>query len=230
MKLLQVALTALVSVLVLFLLTKLMGKRQIAEMSFFDYVIGISIGSIAAEMATELETPLHSLIAMVVYAVIAILISVITEHSLFWRGIFTGRSLVLMENGKLYRANMASAHIDLHDLLSAARVQGYFDLRQIDTVLLEHNGKLSFLPKEGDRNVTLTDMNISASQSKLPTTLIIDGVLLKDNLKLSGNDDTWLRKQLKNQQISDVFYAAVDDNNQFFSYMKTSEKPKNSNL
>ena len=223
MDLIKVALASLGSIVALFLLTKLMGKRQIAQLSFFDYIVGITVGSIAAEMATELEKPLRPLVAMVVYALVAVGISFLTDKSLFWRKIITGRSIVLMEGGRLYRENMRKSHIDLHELLSAARDQGYFDLRQIDTAVLEYNGKLSFLPRESDRPYTVGDANLKLKQSKAPLNLITDGVLLKENLKMSGKDDTWLQKNLDGLPVSEIFYAAVADDTLF--YYPKHEKP-----
>ena len=99
MDLLHVAVTSLVSLAAMFLLTKLMGNKQVSQMNLFDYVIGITIGSIAAEMATELDTPENSLLAMAVYAVAAVCISLLTNKSLRVRQLMTGKPLILMDSG-----------------------------------------------------------------------------------------------------------------------------------
>ena len=140
MDLLRVAVTSLVSLAALFLLTKLMGNKQVSQMNLFDYIIGITIGSIAAEMATELDTPENSLLAMVVYAVVAVCISLLTNKSLAARRIMTGKPLVLMDGGIIYRENLKKAKMDLGEFLMYCRIGGYFDLSQIQTALLEHNG------------------------------------------------------------------------------------------
>ncbi len=226
MDIVKVALTALLSAIIMFLLTKLMGKRQIAQLSFFDYIVGITIGSIAAEMATELESPWLPLTAMIVYALVAVLISYLTDKSLLCRKIFAGRSVVLMEGGRLYRENMRKSHIDLQELLAAARSAGYFDLQQVDTAVLEFNGKLSFLPREADRPYTVSDAGLTPKQSKAPLNLITDGVLLEENLKMSGKDRSWLEKNLDGLPIGEIFYAAVADEKLFY-YPKKEKKCKN---
>lgn len=122
------------------------GKQ--AGIALFDYVIGITVGSIAAEMATELDTPENSLVAMVVYAVAAVCISLWTNKSLGARRIITGKPLILMDGGVIYRENLKKAKMDLGDFLMYCRIGGYFDLGQIQTALLEHNGTVTFLPVE----------------------------------------------------------------------------------
>ena len=138
MDLLRVAVTSLVSLAALFLLTKLMGNKQVSQMNLFDYIIGITIGSIAAEMATELDTPENSLLAMAVYAVVAVCISLLTNKSLAARRIMTGKPLVLMDGGIIYRENLKKAKMDLGEFLMYCRIGGYFDLSQIQTALLDN--------------------------------------------------------------------------------------------
>ena len=159
MNLLRVAVTSLISLAALFLLTKLMGNKQVSQMNLFDYIVGITIGSIAAEMATELDTPENSLLAMAVYAVVAVCISLLTNKSLAARRIMTGKPLILMDGGVIYRDNLKKAKMDLGEFLMYCRIGGYFDLSQIQTALLEHNGKVTFLPVEMQRPATPADFS-----------------------------------------------------------------------
>lgn len=152
-ELLTIVIVSVVSVVALFVLTKLMGNKQISQMSMFDYVIGISIGSIAAEMATELEQPAYPLLAMVVYALIAFGISVWSSKSLSFRKLTTGKPILLLDNGVIYRDNMKKARLDLSDFLTLCRAAGYFDLADIRTAIFEHNGTVSFLPMAEKRPV-----------------------------------------------------------------------------
>lgn len=216
MEILQVLITSAVSLAVLFLLTKLMGNKQVSQLSMFDYIIGISIGSIAAEMATELENPENSLAAMIVYGVIAFLVSVISQRSTKVRKVMSGRPLVIMDNGIIYRENLKKARIDLSDFLTQCRTSGYFDLNQIQTAVMEYNGAISFLPVSKYRPVTPSDMDIQPEQEYLQITVIMDGHINKRNLKLSGNNEVWLTKQLHLQgynNSSDVLLALCDNNN-----------------
>lgn len=216
MEILQVLITSAVSLAVLFLLTKLMGNKQVSQLSMFDYIIGISIGSIAAEMATELENPENPLAAMIVYGVIAFLVSVISQRSTKVRKVMSGRPLVIMDNGIIYRENLKKARIDLSDFLTQCRTSGYFDLNQIQTAVMEYNGAISFLPVSKYRPATPSDMDLQPEQEYLQITVIMDGHINKSNLKLSGNNEVWLTKQLHLQGYnnpSDVLLALCDNNN-----------------
>lgn len=216
MEILQVLITSAVSLAILFLLTKLMGNKQVSQLSMFDYIIGISIGSIAAEMATELENPENPLAAMIVYGVIAFLVSVISQRSVKVRKVMSGRPLVIMDNGIIYRENLKKARIDLSDFLTQCRTSGYFDLNQIQTAVMEYNGAISFLPVSKYRPATPSDMDLQPEQEYLQITVIMDGHINKSNLKLSGNNEVWLTKQLHLQGYnnpSDVLLALCDNNN-----------------
>ena len=213
MELLQVALTSVASVITLFLLSKLMGNKQISQLSMFDYIIGISIGSIAAEFATELENPERTLIAMVIYAGSAYLVSVVTGKSTHLRKIINGRPLILFEKGKFYLKNLKKARIDLSDFLTHCRNQGYFDLSQVQTAVFEYNGSLSILPVEKNRPLEPSDMNLSPIQQELLVNVILDGHINEENLKKTGNDMVWLEKQLKMQNYNnaeEVFLGCVN--------------------
>ena len=143
---LKIVVFSVVSVVVLFILTKLMGNKQISQLNMFDYIVGITIGSIAAEMATELEgDPLHFIIAMSVYAFLALGISLITAKSLRARRFFSGKPMVIFDNGTIYRENLKKARMDVSDFLTYARLAGYSNLAQVKTAVLEYNGSVSFI-------------------------------------------------------------------------------------
>ena len=144
MEYLFVVILSFLSLALMFLLCKLMGNKQLSQLSMFDYVIGITVGSIAAEMATELETPLRSVIAMIVYGVAAFLISILSCRSLRLRKLFAGRPILLLENGVIYKKNMLKARLDISDFLTLARVAGYYDINDIQTAILEENGAAAF--------------------------------------------------------------------------------------
>ena len=153
MDLLQVAVTAVGAFAALFLLSKLMGHRQISELSVFDYVNGITIGSIAAEMATELEKPLRPLVAMVVWALLVWLLEALTSKCPRLRKYISGSPSIVFDNGKLYRRNMKKARLDLSEFLIQCRQQGFFDLGAIQTAVYEPDGRLTILPVAARRPV-----------------------------------------------------------------------------
>lgn len=229
----KIVLLSVGSLIALFLLTKLMGNKQMSQLSMFDYINGITIGSIAAEMATSLEDEFwQPLLAMTIYALSSFLISIFACKSLKMRRFMNGRAIVLFEGGKLYNKNLMRAKIDIDDLLTQCRNNGYFNLSEIQSAILETNGIISFLPKSDIRPVNVSDMNINAEQEKPVANVIMDGKVLEGNLKYTGNNLEWLNKQLKSQgvgKIEDVFLATCDSNNQLSVYVKI-EKPMKRNI
>ena len=142
MELLDVVLRCLVSLVALFLVTKLIGKRQVSQMSLFDYVIGISIGNFAAEMAINLDSEyLHGTVAVLVFGLVAYLVSIFTIKSLKARQFFIGDPTILIQDGKILYKNLGKVKLDINDLLEECRINGYFDISEIDYALMEANGK-----------------------------------------------------------------------------------------
>lgn len=216
------------SVIALFILTKLMGYRQMSQMCMFDYINGITIGSIAAEMATSLEENyVQPLTAMIVYALAAILLSWLSSRSIKARRVIEGKPLVLLNNGELYWENLKKAKIDVNEFLVQCRGNGYFDVSKLETAVLEGDGKISFLPKAAERPVTPSDLNLSAQQDYMVANVILDGKIMEENLRHTGNDEKWLKNQIKGQgaeNVEDVLLATCDTSNQVTVFLKTHRK------
>jgi uncharacterized membrane protein YcaP (DUF421 family) len=227
MSFLTLCLTALGSFGTLFLVAKFIGRKQISQLDSFDYITGITIGSIAAEMATELEEPWKPLTAMIIYGGVTLLLSVISIRFPRTRKYLNGTPSILMDHGKLYHENFKKAKLELSEFMVMCRQQGYFDLTNIQTAVLEYNGKLTILPVTSQRPATPNDLNLAPQQELLFTELIMDGCILEENLKRMGLDLTWLYKQLKQRHIrtpKDVFLAACDRNQKFVLYEKSHTK------
>lgn len=223
MPVLILCLTTVGSFAVLFLSAKLIGHKQIAQLDFFDYITGITIGSIAAEMATELEEPWKPMIAMVIYGGITLALSLISSRFPRSRKYLNGTPTILLDHGKLYYENLKKARLDLSEFLVLCRQQGYFDLTTIQTAIFEYNGKLTILPVTTQRPVTPQDLDLNLDQELIFTELIMDGRILEDNLHRMGLDRTWLDKQLKQRHISsakEVFLAVCDRNLKFVLFKK----------
>ena len=217
MEIIKVLLTSLLSVAALFASAKIMGHKQMSQLDFFDYISGITIGSIAAELATELEEPLKPLIAIAVYGAAAVLLSKITSLFPKTRKYINGTPTILMNNGKLYRENLKKAKLDLSEFMVMCRQQGYFNLSDIQTAVFEFNGKLSILPVSKKRPANPEDLTLSPAPEFIHTEVIMDGRILDENLKRMGLDDKWLLKQLNAQgykKAEEVFLALCDENNQ----------------
>lgn len=212
---LRALILSITSVVVLFLLTKLMGNKELSQMSMFDYVTGITIGSIAAEMATEFELKWYNpVISMLVYGFMAVGISFLTNKSVKAQKILSGRPIVLMDNGVIFKKNLAKARLDVSDFLMMCRVQGCFDIGQIQTAILEYNGSLSLLLK-------------SDPQKQVQVNLILDGKVNDANLKLVKHNLHWLEKRIKAQgydSVSQIFLATCDANDQLALYPMENHK------
>lgn len=221
MEILKVMMTSICSIVVLFFLCRLTGQRQISQMSMFDYINSICIGSVAADFATDLENWHRPLIAMIIYALMTVLINMMCCKNLHLRKFFNGKPLVLFENGNLYRHNLFHAKLDLNEFLTRCRAAGYFDLSQLEAVVLETNGQLSFLPLSSRRPLSPADMQLHPAPETLRFNLILDGKVLPQNLKASGHNEDWLKDQLHSQgigQISDVFLASCDKSGNFTAF------------
>ena len=224
MQLLGLCLTTLGSFGTLFLVAKLIGRKQIAQLDFLDYVTGITIGSIAAEFATELEEPWKPFIAMVLYGGVTFLLTIIANKCQKTRKYLNGTPTILMDHGRLYHENFKKAKLDLSEFMVMCRQQGYFDLTSIQTAVFEYNGRLTILPVSSRRPVTPADMNLAPQQELLFTELIMDGRILDDNLKRMGLDLTWLNHQLRERRVrsaKEVFLAVCDRNLNFVLYEKS---------
>lgn len=212
------------SILALFLLTKLMGAKQMSQLSMFDYINGITIGSIAAEMATDLEGNfLKPLLAMAIYALTVIVLAKIAQRFIPFRRIVNGKAILLYHNDSIYYENLKKAQMDINEFLMECRINGYFDLSEIETAILEANGKISFLPLSLHRPATPNDFGMVPESEELFANVIIDGKILDRNLQHVGKDRNWLNQQLDGQNIkkvSDVFLAVCDKSGHFQVYPK----------
>lgn len=212
MEIAKVVLTSLLSAAALFLIAKIMGHKQMSQLDFFDYITGITIGSIAAELATELEKPWKPLIAMVIYGVITVVLTLITSKLPKWRKFINGTPTIIMHNGKILKENMKKAKMDLSEFMVMCRQEGYFDLNDIQTAVFEYNGRLTVLPKSAKRPLNPYDMNLIPEKAEISTEIIMDGRILEENLKRSGLDINWLNNELRCQGIKnakDIFLAVL---------------------
>lgn len=211
----EVVIRCVIAMTTLFFMTKLLGKKQVSELSLFDYVVGISIGNFASEMAINLEAEFfNSMLAIVVFGVLAYIISILTLKSLKLRKFFIGSPTILLEHGNLIYKNMKKSMIDVNDILSQAREMGYFDISEVEFAILEANGKISFLPKGEYKNVNIKDMNLKIEKQGLCANVIIDGNIMNDNLINIGKDEKWLLHVLdvKGKNVSDILLATIDIN------------------
>lgn len=216
MELIKVILTSLLSAVSLFIIAKITGHKQMAQLDFFDYITGITIGSIAAELATELEKPWKPLVAMIIYGMVALSLTILAHKFPKTRKYVNGTPTIVMDNGKLYRENMKKAKLELSEFMVLCRQEGYFNINDIETAIFEYNGRITILPKSEKRPLTPEDMKIVPEKAQMFTEIIMDGRILHENLKRLGLNLTWLEKQLKQQKYKDakeIYLGICDKNN-----------------
>lgn len=227
MNLLEYFVLPLISLIVLFLLTKLMGYRQVTELSLYDYIIGITIGSIAAEMVMgNFNDILKPLIGMIVYGVFTWGVSVLTKRYLNFRFFVEGKPVVLFENDKIYLKSLDKAKIDLNELLMNCRMNGYFELNELDKIILETNGKFTFYPKTLSRPLKLGDLHQEVQKEFIPTILILQGTIIYENLKLIHHNQKWLEQIMKVHGINlqEIVILYVDGQQTIHFYLKNELK------
>ena len=221
MDFLKVTLTSVLSAVALFVIAKIIGHKQMSQLDFFDYITGITIGSIAAELATELEKPMRPLVAMVVYGVVSFALSLAASKIPKTRKFINGTPTIIMNNGKIYRRNMKKAKLDLSEFMMMCRQEGYFNLSDIQTAVFEYNGRLAILPVSTKRPLNPEDMELTPKAEYISTEVIMDGKILEDNLKRMGLDAEWLKKQIKEhgfKNAKEIFLGLCDENKQLSLY------------
>lgn len=220
----DIFLRSILSIVVLFLITELMGKKQLSQLNMFDYIIGITIGSLAASLSIDDSINyLDGVLSIVVYGGSAALISYLTTKSIIFRRFFTSDPCVIMNDGKIHYNNLKKSRLDINDLLQIARENGYYDLSQINYCILEPSGKVSFLPKAKHVPVTPNDMKLKVSENSLCSNLVIDGHLMKENIKQIGKDVRWVESHLSKMgynDISELLLVICDDKEQLTVYVK----------
>lgn len=212
-----------VSLAVLFIITKIIGFRQISEMSFFDYVIGITIGSIAAEMSTNIDLEWwKGVLAMAVYGILGVTLSVLAQKSIKARKFISGKPIIIIERGKISKKGMKKARIELDDLLSSARGNGFFNLSDIDYAIMETTGKISYQPVAKKRPLIPTDFNFSPEREGLYINVIMDGHIIDDNLSVAGVTKKELENMLKakGDKLDKILLGTIDIKKQLTTYLK----------
>ena len=202
---LVVIIRSIITFFVLLVLVRLMGKQQVAQLTFFDYVVGITIGSMASTLSVQVnENLLSTLAGLSTWAALAILLAYLSMHSVKLRKLVDGEPTVVIKNGKILEDNLKGIRIPIEELLSELRTMGAFNISDVQSALFEPGGKISVQKKFQKQPVTPGDLNISPQYQGLPITLVLDGVLMEESLRSLKLTKAWLHYQLKKQNIGDV--------------------------
>ncbi|MHB1314252.1 MAG: DUF421 domain-containing protein [Christensenellales bacterium] len=225
----QTALKSVVSVVVLFVLTRIMGKQQIAQLTFFDYVVGISIGSLAGAFAVDnVVTYPIGLTGMVIFALFSILLSYLSLKSYRARKLLEGQPTILIANGRILEQNLKKTRMNINDLLEECRLKDVFDISEVEFAILETSG-FSVQLKAEHQPVTRRDMKLQAADKGLCLNVVIDGLILYDHLLMADKDKKWLLGEIEKQNVSveSVLLAYIDSGGGLIVQRKNEDKPKN---
>ncbi len=225
---LQIIPRSFISLVILFLVTKWIGKKQVSELSLFDYVIGISIGNFAAEMTINMDAPfIHGILAVFVFGLVAYLVSKFTMKSIILRRVLIGTPTIVVDKGKILIDNLRKTKYDIHDFLEQCRVSGTFDVSEIEYAIVEANGKLSILPKAENKPVTPKDMKLKVNPSVLVANVMVDGKMMDHALEAMHKTEPWLKQELKikgYQTYENILLVTLDHNEKITVYEKNEKK------
>lgn len=209
----MILLRALLAFVVLLALTRLMGKQQMSQLTFFDYVVGITIGSIAATLSVQQEVKLlNGVIGLVVWGLFPILFSLISLKSYRFHRLVSGRPTVLIEDGKVLEKNIRKEKMTTEELMLSLREKNAFNLADVEFAVLETNGKLSVMKKSNAQPLTPKAFGIQVQKESDPRFVVIDANVMEQTLAKLGYSKNWLLQQLKERGLllEDVFLAQID--------------------
>ncbi|MGG4442346.1 DUF421 domain-containing protein [Brevibacillus fortis] len=215
----NITLRAIGAIAYLFLLTKIIGKRQIKQLTYIEYIVGISIGSIAAFMATEMDGPIyHSLIAMGVFALFPVLMEWLSLKSKFLRDFFEGKSTVLIKEGKILEDNLKKERLTTEDLMEQLRVKNVFRVADVEFALMETSGEVSVLLKSESQPVTPKHLELTVAPSEENQVVIMDGMIMDEPLATAGLNRRWVRTELQKAGVAleNVFLGQVDKGGELY--------------
>lgn len=220
----EIVLRSVITFLGLLCLALLMGRKQLSQITFFDYVVGITIGSIAAVIVVDRTVSIiDGTIALVLWSILPIIFGYISIKSIRFRMLVDGEPKIVIQNGVIMNKNMLKEKYNMGDLLMQLRDKGVFDIAEVDFAILEPNGKLSVLKKPQHNTVTLKDMNMNADYKGIMTELIIDGRVIKKHLESIGKDSEWLQAQLDKRHIDcieSVVFAGVQSDGRLYMSLR----------
>ncbi|MDD2447391.1 MAG: DUF421 domain-containing protein [Tissierellia bacterium] len=213
----------------LLLLARLLGKKQMSQMTFFNYVTGITIGSLAANIISfDDGTIWDEVIGLIWWCLLTAILSYITLKSAKLRVIIDGQPVILIKNGRFQESSLKSTKMSIEDITMMLREQSIFSIKEIDYSILEPNGKLSVLKVQDQLSLIKKDMNIPTIKPKyLPEEIIIDSKIVYNNLSSYGLNIQWLENELKKQKIQSigkVLYAELQSDGSLYVLLRDKKK------
>lgn len=193
---------------------RLLNKQQVAQLTFYDYINGITFGSIAASLATDIQQRTwQHLLALGIFAFLTFLMSYISVNSRPARKILEGEPTVLIHNGKILEQNMSRLRYNHDNLMTQLREKDCFNVSDVEFAVIEPNGSLSVLLKSQKLPITPEDLGLPTNYKGISSELIVDGKIIYQNLQQNNLDNLWLNEELKKQgifSVNEVSFASLD--------------------
>ena len=217
---LAVLVRSIVAFFSLLIFTRILGKEQISQLTFFDYVLGITIGSIAGTLSTDLTSKAFPhWIGLLTWVALGFLLEIICMKSRYAAKFLEGEPTIVIMNGKIMEKALKKMQMRATDIMALLRNQGAFDLNQVEFAIMEPNGGLSVSKKAEHLPLTPKDMNIPVTSSGISTELIYDGIIIDENLRQMNKSKKWLMNELQKHGISsekEVFFAALNSDGSLY--------------
>ena len=198
---------------VLLLMTRIMGKKQVSQLTYFNYITGITIGAVAASITIDRSIDMSDgFVSMVCWSLLTVLVSYINLKSPKARILLDGQPTIVIKNGKILEKTLAGLRLNMDDLSMLLREKSIFSTQEVDYAVLEPDGKLSVLKKVDQKSVTKKDLKVAAVKPLyVPTEIIVDSKVITRNLEELDLSQNWLEKQLHQSgvKLQDVFYAEI---------------------
>lgn len=210
---LNIVLRSILFLVILFIITKILGKKQISQLSFFEYVTGITIGNIGAEVVTGLEQKVHlGIVALVATASIPFIAGLISLKSKVFRNLVDGKGTIFIKDGKILEDNLKKEKFTIDEFLEVLRSKDVFDVSQVEYAVLEAAGYISVLLKKEYRPLTLKDLQLKVASDKEPQTVIMDGKILDEPLATVGLSRAWLKNEIVKMGVTvdNIFLGQIN--------------------
>ena len=213
-KILNISMRSTLIVVVLLILTRLLGKKQMSQLTYFNYITGVTMGSVAGDFISEVNMPVvDALASLIAICILTELNSFIALKSTSYRKVMDGDDIILIKKGKIIKPALKSCRMSVNILLMLLRQSNTFSVEEVEYAILETNGSLSVMKRQQAQPIIKSDLDIKAEKIKnLPREVISDGKIMKVNLKELNKDEEWLKNELRKnniESVKDVFYAEV---------------------
>ncbi|WP_342428831.1 DUF421 domain-containing protein [Paenibacillus sp. FSL L8-0158] len=214
-----VALRTLLAIVILFVITKILGKRQVSQLSLFEYITGITIGNLAASIPLERESSWYlGTVSLAVWVLTTLSIEYLQIKSKKVRDLSDGKTTILIKDGKILEDNLKKERLTLDELMEQLRSKNAFKVADVEFAIMETSGEINVLLTKDRQPVTLKDLNIQQLPEKEPTAVIMDGQLMEQQMAYMGITQQWLDAKLKEKSLTvkDVFFAQVDPQGELY--------------